>query len=209
MLVQGAQVVGDSLCGSSGLFGGGRYSFPSGFSYPSSPYSFSGFKRSSMPSELAKESPAVKRAVEKRQLPSDETENIVAIIQMGDPTFVPGKSYDVGTSVTRGLFPRSNTACFDQFASRIQSYCDFGDEFCASAFAFLVAKVLLLTLCSQAAPRSPSTSPTLRSTARRRRSSSSARLAPNPGLSFAFPSLSFIVTFAVVLLLGTRTQRTT
>ncbi|BGO98882.1 hypothetical protein NBRC10513v2_003284 [Rhodotorula toruloides] len=135
---QGAQVVGDSLCGSSGLYGGGGHSFPSGFSYPSSPYIFSGFKRSSMPSELATESPVAKRSVEERQLPSDETKNIVAVIQMGDPTFVPGKSYDVGTSVTRGLFPRSNTACFDQFASRIQSYCDAGDEFCASGASLAV-----------------------------------------------------------------------
>lgn len=163
-----------------------------------------------MPSELAKESPAVKHAVEERQLPSDETKNIVAIIQMGDPTFVPGKSYDVGTSVTRGLFPRSNTACFDQFASRIQSYCDAGDEFCASASFFSWMWMRCHSrFFSQAAPRSLSTSRTSRSTARRRRSSSSARLAPNPGLSFAFPSLSFIVTFAVVLLLGTRTLRTT
>lgn len=54
---------------------------------------------------------------------------------MGDPSFTPGQSYDAGTSFTRGLFPRSSSGvqCLQGFADRIKSYCDIGDEFCASA----------------------------------------------------------------------------
>ena len=52
---------------------------------------------------------------------------------MGDPSFVPGQSFDAGTSRTTGLFPRSNSGvqCLQGFADRLKSYCDTGDEFCA------------------------------------------------------------------------------
>ncbi|GAA5845151.1 hypothetical protein JCM9279_005454 [Rhodotorula babjevae] len=131
----GAQVVGDTLCGSSGLFGG--FSVPSGFgSSTSSPWSFSGLSKRDLNSFTASnESDLVER-----QLSSTVSSNIVAAIQMGDPSFVPGQSFDAGTSRTRGLFPRSSSGvqCLQGFADRLRSYCDTGDEFCASGYSLPV-----------------------------------------------------------------------
>ncbi|GAA5924652.1 hypothetical protein JCM10213_000407 [Rhodosporidiobolus nylandii] len=123
-------VVGDSLCGSSGLYSFG--SGTGGYSFPSGTYSYGGL------SGYKSKRDAENTTVEKRQLSSNYQDNIVAVVQMGDPTFVPGKSYDVGTSRTAGIFPRGSTSCFDQIASKIQSYCDTGDEFCASGASLQV-----------------------------------------------------------------------
>ncbi|GAA6008303.1 uncharacterized protein JCM10292_005525 [Rhodotorula paludigena] len=68
----------------------------------------------------------------KRQLASPAASQIVAIIQMGDPAFVAGEPFDVGSSRKNGIFPRRDTRCFEPFASRMQSFCDRGDTFCAS-----------------------------------------------------------------------------
>ncbi|KPV72292.1 carbohydrate esterase family 5 protein [Rhodotorula graminis WP1] len=132
---QGAQVVGDTLCGSSGLFGG--FSVPSGFgSSTSSPWSFSGLSKR----DLDSFNTSTDDALAKRQLSSSISGNIVAAIQMGDPSFVPGQSFDAGTSRMRGLFPRSSSGvqCLQGFADRLRSYCDTGDEFCASGFSLAV-----------------------------------------------------------------------
>jgi acetylxylan esterase len=60
------------------------------------------------------------------------TARVVAAIQMGDPRRVPGFSFDVGTDPgATGLFPRLPSQSLAAFASRIQSYCDVGDPFCA------------------------------------------------------------------------------
>jgi len=60
------------------------------------------------------------------------TARVVAAIQMGDPRRVPGFSFDVGTDPgATGLFPRLPSQSLAAFASRIQSYCDIGDPFCA------------------------------------------------------------------------------
>ncbi|AEV84107.1 hypothetical protein ACWT_3084 [Actinoplanes sp. SE50] len=59
------------------------------------------------------------------------TDHVAAVILMGDPRYVPGKSFNAGTSKTRGLFPRGGDAPLDAFAARTQSYCDTGDTFCA------------------------------------------------------------------------------
>ncbi|GAA5926171.1 hypothetical protein JCM3775_005222 [Rhodotorula graminis] len=131
----GAQVVGDTLCGSSGLFGG--FSVPSGFgSSTSSPWSFSGLSKR----DLDSFNTSTDDALAKRQLSSSISGNIVAAIQMGDPSFVPGQSFDAGTSRMRGLFPRSSSGvqCLQGFADRLRSYCDTGDEFCASGFSLAV-----------------------------------------------------------------------
>ena len=57
---------------------------------------------------------------------------IIAVIQMGDPRRVPGLSFDVGTDPgATGLFPRPSSESLAPFASKIQSYCDTGDPFCA------------------------------------------------------------------------------
>ncbi|GAA2874167.1 hypothetical protein Acy02nite_32170 [Actinoplanes cyaneus] len=63
---------------------------------------------------------------------TDVSDKVVAVVLMGDPRFVPGKSFNAGTSRTRGLFPRGNDASLDAFADRTQSFCDTGDTFCAS-----------------------------------------------------------------------------
>jgi acetylxylan esterase len=57
---------------------------------------------------------------------------VTAVVLMGDPRYLPNKSFNAGTSKTKGLFPRGNDALLDPFAARIQSYCDTGDTFCAS-----------------------------------------------------------------------------
>jgi cutinase len=56
---------------------------------------------------------------------------VTAVILMGDPRYVPGKSFNAGTSKTAGRFPRPASASLDGFAAKAQSYCDTGDTFCA------------------------------------------------------------------------------
>ncbi len=69
---------------------------------------------------------------------TDVSDKVVAVILMGDPRFVPGKSFNAGTSRTQGLFPRGNDASLDAFADRTQSFCDTGDTFCASGASVAV-----------------------------------------------------------------------
>jgi acetylxylan esterase len=57
---------------------------------------------------------------------------VLAVIQMGDPRRMPGLSLDAGTDpAAMGLFPRLPSQTLAPFASKIQSYCDIGDPFCA------------------------------------------------------------------------------
>ncbi|KAH7032380.1 cutinase [Macrophomina phaseolina] len=58
-------------------------------------------------------------------------ERVLAIIQMGDPRFVAGKSFDAGNSTRNGLFPRPANISCDAYGDRIRSYCDEGDTCCA------------------------------------------------------------------------------
>ncbi|KAE9379787.1 carbohydrate esterase family 5 protein [Stipitochalara longipes BDJ] len=60
------------------------------------------------------------------------SKNIVAVIQMGDPSHVPGLPQDVGNSTKAGIFPRNNTAACASTASITQSYCNSNDTFCDS-----------------------------------------------------------------------------
>ena len=62
---------------------------------------------------------------------ADAAGNVAAVILMGDPAFVPGKSFNAGTSNRAGTFPRREAQSLDPFADKIQSYCDTGDNFCA------------------------------------------------------------------------------
>ncbi|KAF5310970.1 hypothetical protein D9619_007947 [Psilocybe cf. subviscida] len=58
---------------------------------------------------------------------------VVAIVQMGDPRHVPGQSFDRGTSVRDGLFPRLSSQQYSStLQPRILSFCDFNDPFCDS-----------------------------------------------------------------------------
>lgn len=103
--LQGAHVTGDTLCGSGG--------------------SIFGRDEQVEADELEVET------LTRRQLASSYTDNIVAVIQMGDPSFVGRKSYDVGTCTRNGIFPRSRSSqtCLEGLASKIQSYCDAGDSY--------------------------------------------------------------------------------
>lgn len=50
---------------------------------------------------------------------------------MGDPRHVGRKSYNRGTSLRDGLFPRLSSQEFSStLQPRVQSFCDFGDNFC-------------------------------------------------------------------------------
>ncbi|KUJ18899.1 acetyl xylan esterase [Mollisia scopiformis] len=60
-----------------------------------------------------------------------------AVTVFGDPTFTHGQSFDAGTDTTTdGIFARSaggsSLALLNTYASKIQSYCDNGDVYCAS-----------------------------------------------------------------------------
>jgi len=56
---------------------------------------------------------------------------IKAAIFMGDPRFVAGASYEVGTCEAQGFAPRpSGFVC--PYASNIQSYCDAADPYCCN-----------------------------------------------------------------------------
>lgn len=63
---------------------------------------------------------------------------VAAVVLMGDPRYLPNKSFNAGTSKTKGLFPRGNDALLDPLAARIQSFCDIGDTFCAGGNSIAV-----------------------------------------------------------------------
>jgi acetylxylan esterase len=63
------------------------------------------------------------------------TSHVTAVAQYGDPRRIPSQSFDVGSDKgAEGIFPRLKTQLLTSFASKIQSYCDTGDPFCAKGF---------------------------------------------------------------------------
>jgi acetylxylan esterase len=63
------------------------------------------------------------------------TSHVTAVIQYGDPRRIPNQSFDVGTDKgATGIFPRLSSQSIASFGSKIQSYCDNGDPFCAGGF---------------------------------------------------------------------------
>ncbi|KAI6710008.1 hypothetical protein PZA11_001040 [Diplocarpon coronariae] len=78
------------------------------------------------------------------------TNNIVAVIEMGDPSHVTGQPYNVGTSTKNGIYPRSNAASC-QGKTYTQSYCDTGDTFCDSGNSIQVHLGYVQKYGSQAA----------------------------------------------------------
>jgi acetylxylan esterase len=106
---QGAQVVGDTLCGGGGAIGLGPWTDPLEESY---------------------------------------LQRITAVVQMGDPRFMPNTGWDFGTAITGGvsiprdlyrrylnntlqLFPRQANQTCDRIAAITRSYCDLNDPFCS------------------------------------------------------------------------------
>jgi len=64
-------------------------------------------------------------------------EHISAIAVFGDPSFTHGQSFDAGTDTSSdGIFAReeggSSLALLNTYASKLKSYCDTGDVYCAS-----------------------------------------------------------------------------
>lgn len=53
------------------------------------------------------------------------------MIQMGDPRFIANQTFDVGTSKENGLLARPQNISCEPYASKIKSYCDEGDPYCA------------------------------------------------------------------------------
>lgn len=66
--------------------------------------------------------------------------HVLAVATFGDPRHVVGQAFDLGTSTRNGLFPRTATQLqvLAGMASKIQAYCDSGDEFCDSGTSLQV-----------------------------------------------------------------------
>jgi acetylxylan esterase len=75
---------------------------------------------------------------------------VVAVVQMGDPSHVPGLPQDVGTSQNAGVFPRVNTAACGASADVTQSFCDDNDTFCDSGNSLAVHIGYIQTAGTQA-----------------------------------------------------------
>lgn len=58
--------------------------------------------------------------------------NIKAVIWFGDPTHIVGEPFDVGTATQNGTWPRRTNSACTGYTSKIQSYCDYNDPYCAS-----------------------------------------------------------------------------
>ncbi len=76
-------------------------------------------------------------------VPSEVSDNVVAVVHMGDPRFMVGEPFDVGTAHRDGRFPRGENQRLTAFAATIRSYCDAGDVFCDSGKIWPVHYVYL------------------------------------------------------------------
>jgi acetylxylan esterase len=66
-------------------------------------------------------------------------DHITAIVQMGDPRFVPGLAWDAGSAVTGGLYARDpSTQKCDKYVGRMISWCDASDARCDSGNSLAV-----------------------------------------------------------------------
>lgn len=67
-------------------------------------------------------------------LPQKYRDRINAIVTMGDPAFIPGQPYDVGTASNHGVAARDNFWQYESYglAGKMQTYCDADDFCCAS-----------------------------------------------------------------------------
>ncbi|KAH0607804.1 uncharacterized protein H6S33_002838 [Morchella sextelata] len=67
------------------------------------------------------------------------SDKVVAVVLMGDPRHVAGESFQEGTAtLLKGLFPRGSDQSLESFSSKIHSFCDIGDLFCASGTSTLI-----------------------------------------------------------------------
>ncbi|QIW96110.1 hypothetical protein AMS68_001628 [Peltaster fructicola] len=73
-------------------------------------------------------------------LPDSTLAQVAALVFLGDPSFVLNETFLVGNATKNGVFPRNNSALFDNtgLSSRAQTYCDYDDEFCANGASLAV-----------------------------------------------------------------------
>ncbi|OLN83435.1 Acetylxylan esterase 2 [Colletotrichum chlorophyti] len=57
---------------------------------------------------------------------------VAAIVLFGDPTYIANQTFSKGTSKKNGIFPRQDFSQCQELTSRIASFCDDADLFCAS-----------------------------------------------------------------------------
>lgn len=57
---------------------------------------------------------------------------------MGDPRHISSETFQQGTATLPGMFPRLSDQSLEPFASKIHSYCDRGDLFCASGTSTVI-----------------------------------------------------------------------
>ncbi|KAF5720353.1 acetylxylan esterase precursor [Fusarium mundagurra] len=62
--------------------------------------------------------------------PSSITNNIAAVVLMGDPSTTKGQPFHVGSSVGNGIFPRQKPEGCKCVSDKTVSFCDAGDPFC-------------------------------------------------------------------------------
>ncbi|CCT62943.1 related to acetylxylan esterase precursor [Fusarium fujikuroi] len=58
------------------------------------------------------------------------TNNIAAVVLMGDPSTTKGQPFHVGSSVGNGIFPRQKPEGCKCVSDKTVSFCDTGDPFC-------------------------------------------------------------------------------
>lgn len=84
---------------------------------------------------------------------SNISSHVTAVATFGDPRHVTRQAFDLGTSNTNGLFPRSTTQlnALSGFAPKIEAFCDANDEFCSSGTSLNVHLTYLNRYQNQAA----------------------------------------------------------
>ncbi|KAI1849536.1 hypothetical protein JX265_013651 [Neoarthrinium moseri] len=65
------------------------------------------------------------------------SDNVAAVVLMGDPSFTPDQAFNAGTATNEGRFPRQDIASCGA-TDRIASFCNAGDTFCDSGLSLQV-----------------------------------------------------------------------
>ncbi|KAF3023552.1 hypothetical protein E8E14_010280 [Neopestalotiopsis sp. 37M] len=60
------------------------------------------------------------------------SDNVAAVVLMGDPSNTPNQTFNAGTAQNAGRFPRQDIASCGAVTDRIASFCNKGDTFCDS-----------------------------------------------------------------------------
>ncbi|KAL8408622.1 hypothetical protein RB594_007171 [Gaeumannomyces avenae] len=113
---QGAQAVGDVICGTSSE------------GFPSTPKFDSRYEKNSKWSPPQPRSSFGKQPANLLPIPS-----VVAIVLYGDPTRAVGQSWNAGTATNESsFFPRKNNEACSPYSANMRSWCDTGDRYCAT-----------------------------------------------------------------------------